>query len=134
MSEPTVKIEAEVNPTEDPEKVKASIENIFTPSSIELIPQHRGDLLRAKATGREGLTKFYLLLRQERILSAARRILSKGTSGSSIVFCLNKQAAQVKRISFCEPEGESPLGPIRVEIESDEPKALIDWLAPRITE
>lgn len=127
-----MKIEAEVNPTEDHEKVKAAIENLFAPSSIELIPKQKGSLIVAKTVGKEGLTRFYALLRQERILTAARRVLTKGISGKSIMFCLNKQAAYVKRVSFCEPIGESPLGPIRVEIESDDPKALIDWLAPRM--
>ena len=131
MSEVTVTIEAEVNPTEDPEKVKAAIENHFTPSSAELLAKDRGGLLIAKANGKEGLVKFLILLKQERILTAARRVLSKGTSGGDITFCLNKQAAYMRRISFCEPLGESPLGPIKVEIKTDDPKALIDWLTPR---
>lgn len=131
MSEVTWIIEVEVNPTEDPEKVKTAVGNLFTSSSEELLAKGRGCLFTVKAKGREGLAKFYTLLRQERILNAARRVLTKGNSGDGITFCLNKQAAYMKRISFCEPMGESPLGPIMVEIKTDDTKAFIDWLAPR---
>lgn len=131
MSEVTLNIEAEVNLTEDPEKVKKALENLFVLSSTELIVKDKGGLLIAKAKGKEGLAKFYTLLRQERILAAAGRVLTKGTAGNNIIFCLNKQAACMRRISFCEPIGESPLGPIRVEIKTNDPKALIDRLTSR---
>jgi predicted RNA binding protein with dsRBD fold (UPF0201 family) len=29
--------------------------------------------------------------------------------------------------------GESPLGPLRIMIECENPRQLIDWLAPRTT-
>lgn len=131
MNEVIVSIEAEVNPTEDPEKVKTAIESIFQQSSIEFTAHKRGNLVVAKIEKKEGLMRFYTLLRQERILPAARRVLTKGISGVNITFYLNKQAAYVRRISFCDPLGESPLGSIKVEMKSNDPRALIDWLAPR---
>ena len=132
MSEVALKIEVEIKPTEDPEKVKIAVKNLFELSSMELISHQKGSLIKVKTVGKEGLTKFYMLLRQERILTAARRVLIKGVSDRNIIFYLNKQAAYMMRISFCESIGESPLGPIRVEIECDNPKALIDWLVLRM--
>jgi hypothetical protein len=85
----------------------------------------------AKIDGKAGLSKFYNLLGQERILNAARAILLKGIDGNKITFYLNKQVAYVEHISFCEPLGESPLGPIRVEITCDDTRELVDWLSPR---
>ncbi len=131
MSEVTITVEVEVNPTEDLAKVKAAVENLFKLSSVELLCKGRGSLFNANAKGKETLGNFYTLLRQERILNAARRVLIRGTSEDLITFCVNKQAAYMKHISFCEPVNESPLGPIKVEIKTDETKALIDWLAPR---
>ena len=125
-------IEAEVNLTEDPERVKIAIKNLFTPDSIELIAEEKRKMFIARFKGKEGLLTFYTILRQERILNAARRVLRKGIGSEGLTFCLNKQAAYVKRISFCEPIGESPLGPISVRIVSDEPGDLIDWLAPKM--
>lgn len=131
MNEST-EIEAEVKPTEDPKKVELAIRNLFELSSLEFTPSNRGSYIQAKTTGKEGLEKLYNLIRKERILTAARHVLRKGIIGESIIFYLNKQAAYVARISFCDPMGESPLGPIRVEIKSDDPEALIDWLTPRM--
>lgn len=127
----TIQIEAEVNPTEDEAKVKRAIENTFSSTQFELKPLKRGSLLTAKTAGTDGLTKLYNLLRRDRIRDATRSILYKGISGQSIIFYLNKQVAYAGHVSFSQPSGESPLGPIRVEIHCDDPRRIIDWLAPR---
>jgi predicted RNA binding protein with dsRBD fold (UPF0201 family) len=126
-----VHIEAEVNPTEDETKVKSAMENIFSSLQFEVKPLKRGCLLTAKTRGTDGLTKLYNLLRRDRIRDATRSVLYKGSSGHSIVFCLNKQVAFAGHVSFSQASGESPLGPIRVEIQCDDPRRIIDWLAPR---
>lgn len=133
MDEIETLIEAEVNPTEDIEKVKAAIENVFGTVKYEVKEFHKGKLLIAKAKGIRGLTKFYNLLRRERIRNAARTVLFEGANEKSITFYLNKQVAYVGHISFCKPVAESPLGPIRVQIKCENPKELIDWLAPKTT-
>ena len=133
MDEIDIYIEAEVNPTEDPEKVKRAIENIIGNAEFEIKPQRRGSILTAKAKGMDGLTKLQNLLRRERIRDAARGVLFEGLSGKSITFYLNKQVAYVGHVSFSKPVGESPLGPIRVQIQCENPRELIDWLAPRTT-
>ncbi len=120
-----------VNPTEDPEKVKRSVQNVFPTLDFKRIPQKRGYLLTTEVYGKAGLSKLYDLLRRERILDAARATLFKGTDGNKITFYLNKQVAYVGHVSFCEPVGESSLGPIKVDISCDDAKELIDWLAPR---
>ena len=48
-----------------------------------------------------------------------------------ISFCLNKQVAFAGHVSFSEEQAESPLGPIRVNIETDNAEQLIDWLAEK---
>jgi predicted RNA binding protein with dsRBD fold (UPF0201 family) len=48
-----------------------------------------------------------------------------------ISFCLNKQVAYSGHVSFSEETAESPLGPIRFNIESDNTEQLIDWLAEK---
>jgi len=131
MEEVEVQIEVEVNPTEDEAKVKQAVENVFNSLQFELKPLKRGSLLTAKTRGTDGLTKLYNLLRRERIRDAARAVMYKGMSGQSLVFYLNKQVAYAGHVSFSQPSGESPLGPIRVEIRCDDPRQIIDWLAPR---
>ncbi len=133
MNEIEVEIEVDVNPTEDLEKVKRALENIFGSMELEVKPRKRGSLLIAQAKGRDGLTKFYNVLRRERIRDASRGVLFEGLSGKSITFYLNKQVAFAGHISFSKPMGESPLGPIRVRISCDEPREIIEWLTPKTT-
>jgi len=130
MNQIKVKAEAEVRPTEDPEKVKRALQNLILNPTIETAQIGGKSLLIAEAEGEDGVSKLYNLFRQERIRDAARKLLFKGMQGNTITFYLNKQVAYVGHISFCNPFAESPLGPIKIEITCDDPRALIDWLAP----
>ena len=131
MNEKRVRVEAEVNFTEDVSKVKEAVENIFGPLEFEERPHPRGSLLIGSSTHGESLARFGNLLRRERIRDAARRVLFQGMTEDTITFYLNKQVAYAGHISFSEAVGESPLGPIKVQIKSDNPTKLINWLAPR---
>lgn len=133
MEDLTVHVEAGVNPTESEEKVKQAVENIFGNISTQVKPLRKGSLLIADAKGQEPLMKFSNILRRERIRSAARTVFFEGADKRSISFCLNKQVAYAGHVSFSREVGESPLGPIKVKIKCENPRELIDWLAPRIT-
>lgn len=131
MDEVIVHVEVEINPTESEEKVKRAVENMFGSISVQKRPLHKGGLLVARAKGLEVLTKLYNLLRRERIRDAARGALFEGLRGNTISFCLNKQVAYAGHISFSELLAESPLGPIKVRIECENPRQLIDWLCSK---
>ncbi len=131
MDEIEIRVSVEVNLTEDLERVKRAVENMFSVAEVEVKTSEKGSLLTAKAKGMEGLTKLYNLLRRERIRDAARGVLFKGLNQNSITFYLNKQVAYAGHVSFCLPSGESPLGPIKVRVTCDKPKELIEWLAPK---
>ena len=133
MNNLTVTVETEVNSTESLEKVKLAVENIFGSVRFEVRERGRGSTLFAYASGSESVTKFCNLLRRERIRDAARKVLFHGLEGSTVSFCLNKQVAYAGHLSFSELEDESPLGPLKVTVTSDNPRELIDWLAPRTT-
>lgn len=127
-----VLVETPVHPTEDPEKVRRAVENVLFGGEYELkpAPSGLGQVLIARASGADALSKLRALIRIERISDAARAVLLAGIQGDTLVFYLNKQAAYVKHISFSEPTGESPLGPIRFVVKCPDPRALVDWLAP----
>lgn len=133
MDEISVQVEVDINPTENEDKVKRAVENMFSNLEWEVKPQRQGSLLVGRGRGMDTLTKLYNLLRRERIRDAARGALYEGLSEKSIIFYLNKQVAYVGHVSFSKPVGESPLGPIKVEIECDNPREVIEWLAPRTT-
>jgi len=130
----SVKVTAEVivNPTEDESKVTRALLNIFPEAKLEKHsrPESVG-VLRLHGEGIEFLSTLRSLIRQERIRTAARRIILGKTRGQRIMIYLHKQAAFVGRVSFCEPTGESPHGPISIEINAFNPESVIDYLAAR---
>lgn len=123
-------VEAEVKATEDEEKVKQAILNIFEPESISIEKRFGRKYIIAKSENIESLRKLHSLLRRERILDAARKMMRRFSTQNQVIFFLNKQVAYVGHLSFCLPERESPLGPIRFEITCDNVKDVINWLAP----
>ena len=131
MNEIKVFVDALINPTEDLDKIKRAVSNIFPNMPFHIESAGERDHLIAQAEGKDALDAFHLLLRQKRIRDAARKIFLRGRCGNHITFFLNKQVAFMKNISFCEPFGESPLGPIKIEIVCDDSLKVIDWLTSR---
>jgi predicted RNA binding protein with dsRBD fold (UPF0201 family) len=131
MNEIAVRIEVEVNPTEDLEKVKLAVANIFGSVTFKVESRTWGQLLIAETQGTEGLTKLHNLLSREQIRTAARKVFFSGMNEKSVTFYLNKQVAYAGHISFCQQTAESPLGPIQVQIRCSNPQELIEWLTPK---
>lgn len=131
MDEVTIHVEADINPTESEEKVKASINNILGNASIVVKPEGKFSKLAAEAQGQESLVKLRSILHSDRVRDASRKALFRSTRGNTIRFYLNKQVAFAGHISFCEETAESPLGPLKVTIETDNPQQLVEWLAEK---
>ncbi len=129
MVEVTVFVEAEIYPTESEENVKVAVTNFLDNATITVKPAAKGSTLTAVAKGEESLIKLRNMLRNDRIRDAARRFLFKSIRGNMISFCLNKQVAFAGHISFSEETAESPLGPIRVNIETDNTELLIELVS-----
>ena len=131
MEEITLNVEADINPTESEEKVKKAVENLFGELPLQTRPGYRATTLTAEVKSQEPLIKFRNLLRMDHIRDAARKVLLTRTEGNAVRFFLNKQVAFAGHVSFSEEIGESPLGPIRVTIKTENPQQLITWLAPK---
>jgi uncharacterized protein len=98
---------------------------------MELKPAQKGSLLTADVDGQETLSTLRNVLRRDHIRDASRKALYRSIRGNNLVFYLNKQAAFAGHVSFSEAQAESPLGPIKVTVESEDPLKLIDWIAPK---
>lgn len=123
-------VEAEVYPTEDEAKVAKAVTALTGSSSFRRVKQ--GNKLFLVQEGDACLlNQFRALLRRERILDAARKIMQRNVEGDRIMFWINKQVATVDHISFCRPEGESPLGPVTFTVLTPNPNSFIEWLATR---
>ena len=105
--------------------------SIVTPDQdLEEVKKDYKSFIGLEKKGIAALAQLFSRLRDEMILDAARKALFSSTKENVISFHLNKQAAFAGHISFCKPTGESPLGPISVQIRCTDPEALIEWLAP----
>ena len=131
MVEVAVFVEVEINRTEDEEKVRTAVNNVLGNASVVIKPSNKGSILIAEAKGQDSLIKLRNLFRNDRIRDAARRLLFKSIRGKTIIFFLNKQVAFAGHVSFSEETAESPLGPIRFNIDSDDPQQLVEWLAEK---
>ncbi|HMK45173.1 MAG TPA: hypothetical protein VK436_00970, partial [Methanocella sp.] len=69
------------------------------------------------------------LLRRQKILDTARKAMFQGRKAGKIEVQLNKQAAFMGHVNFLDHE--VALGGVDMDIETDEPELVIDWLAPR---
>lgn len=116
---------ARVNPTEDLEKVIKAISNMFEYDEVEIGEDY------VLVTGeRESLERLKESLKNRQIRDTAETVLLRGVQGSEISFALNKQAALVEVPNFVDGE-LSPLGEIRVKIETDEVEGFIRWITER---
>ena len=124
-----IKAMTKLHPTEDERKVSVAL---LTVLEGKVQTEQLGDdtYLFIESTDYSSLEKFFELVRKQRILDVARKELRLGIAGNGTVFFLNKQVACIGKLNFCPEIGESPLGPIRVEIEYDAIGYLIDWLTP----
>lgn len=118
-----VEIETDVHPTEDVEKVKKTVLNLFPDASIEI---EEGKLF-ARTTN---LSRFRELLRMQRILDTARSEMISGRRGKSVVVYLNKQTAYVSRINFAEED--AILSPLKVtfRLYDVDFERFLDYLTP----
>ena len=122
-----VKVEAPVNPSEDPQKVIGAIEGVIERCSPEF---RYGSRVVGRAAGSEPFSILYEQVRSRSAMGVLRRMMLDNRAGDSTWFLLNKQAATAGIAAVIEDEQESPLGPIRVTVSCEELDTLIDWLVP----
>jgi uncharacterized protein len=130
----TVFAQTEIYPTESEENVKVAVSNVLDNGTMTIKPSVKGSTLITTAKGQDSLIKLRNMLHNDRIRDAARRLLFKSIRGNMISFCLNKQVAFAGHVSFSEETAESPLGPIKIDIEAEHPQQLVEWLAEKTRE
>lgn len=117
---------ADLNPTEDVDKVIKALSNLFDYEEIVI----EKDFVCVLG-GNEFINNFKEELVQRKIRGAARKMMLKGIYANTIQFNLSKQAAFVGVPNFVE-NNLSPLGEIEVKIKTSNVEKFIDWIAPEI--
>lgn len=129
MKIPTIKCKVEiicpVNLSEDPDKVKQAVSNIFT----HLTTKNESFLIKAQSNELKSLEKICEAISSSQSQKIYTRNLENNLEGDSTWFFLNKQAAFVGIVAICDESEESPLGPIKVTLTSSNIDAIIDWIS-----
>ena len=129
MKIPTIKCKVEiicsVNLSEDLDKVKQAISNIFPDSTIN----NENFSIKAQSNELKSLEKIYETISSSQSQKIYTRNLENNLEGDSTWFFLNKQAAFVGIVAICDEAEESPLGPIKVTLTSSNIDAIIDWIS-----
>jgi predicted RNA binding protein with dsRBD fold (UPF0201 family) len=128
----TCKIEAyaAVNPSEDPEKVRLAVSHVLLDANYK----YEDGSIKATSKDLQSLAKIYDTIRSRKVTRAYRRQMRFHTHDTTTWFYLNKQAAFVGVIAICEEAEESPMGPIKIIMHSEDISKVIDWLVPEFTE
>jgi len=125
-----ITVETEARPTENVEKVKQAVRNIF---AGDIIVQEQGNgyrLVKGISLTIDALKPLRDLARMQQVEPALKSYLYKYLENNAITLLLHKQAAYAGKLSLIDSEKESPLGPIRITIEGDEGELnnLIEYL------
>ena len=118
----TIQVFCQVNPSEDPEKVKHAINNVFPDMELEISD--------TQITGRTNnfsvLSPISKSIHEKNIKKTYHRILKNNSDNDSTWFYLNKQAAFVNTVALCSEANESSLGPIKVILRSNDIEQVIE--------
>ena len=121
----TIQVFCEINPSEDLEKIKTSIFNLFPDLKIK-IQENR---LSGSSNNIELLSKVIKSIKNRQTVSVLSRIMKTNMAENSTWFYLNKQAAFVDVIALCNEADESALGPIKIVLNSNNIEEIIENVA-----
>tara|TARA_B100000745_G_scaffold288708_1_gene226312 strand:+ start:163 stop:552 length:390 start_codon:yes stop_codon:yes gene_type:complete len=109
-------ISCQINPSEDPSKIKTAVFNVFPDLKVSVNDQQ----LIGKSNNINSLSKISESIKNKKTAKTYERILKKNISTNSTWFYLNKQAAFVDTIAICDEADESSLGPIKVVLKAND--------------
>jgi len=118
----TIQVFCQINPSEDPEKVKLAMNNIFPDIKLEISDTE----ITGKTNNFSVLSQISKSIHEKNIKNTYQRILKNNNDGESTWFYLNKQAAFVNTVALCSEENESSLGPIKVILRSNDIEQVIE--------
>lgn len=128
----TCKIEAyaAVNPSEDPEKVRQAISHVL----LDMNYKYENGSIKASSNDLQSLSKIYDTIKSRKSTKTYRRQMRYHLQEDTTWFYLNKQAAFVDVIVLCQEAEESPLGPIKILLHSQNIERIMEWLVPEFIE
>ena len=118
----TIQVFCQINPSEDPQKVKLAVNNVFPDMELETSDTQ----ITGKTNNFSVLAAISKSIHEKNIKNTFQRILKNNNDGESTWFYLNKQAAFVHTVALCSEANESSLGPIKVILRSNDIEQVIE--------
>jgi predicted RNA binding protein with dsRBD fold (UPF0201 family) len=122
-SNPEVIVQTYVNPSEELEKVYATIRNIFPNSKC----MQKDDKIYFSTERFDELKKIKEQIKSRATVAVLKKVLYNNQNINTTFFLLNKQAAYSGVVAIIEEEEESPLGPIKITIKNQDIEEIIRW-------
>ena len=113
-----------IYPSENSKKVEQAVSNVLIGMNFKI----NNDSLNATSKNLESLSKIYEIIHSRKSQKNYRRQLNQNLMGDSTWFYLNKQAAFSNAVALCSEAEESPLGPIKIILNSKNVDRVIEWL------
>lgn len=125
-----VKVEALVKPTEDLEKVKRAVANVFS-GDLNIVDLGNGYfMVEGVSNNLNSVSRLKQMIASWSIGPAARSYMFKRIHGDTITILMHKQALLLGKPSFIDSDKESPLGAVKIIIETENPEKIVNELAP----
>jgi len=121
----TIQVFCEINPSENLEKIKTSVFNLFPDLKIKI----QKNRLSGSSNDIELLSKVIKSMKNRQTTNVLSRIMKSNMTDNSTWFYLNKQAAFVNVVALCNEADESALGPIKIVLNSNNIDDIIEKLA-----
>ncbi len=121
-----VEADCRVYPSENREKIRTAFAEILLEPKTKI----EGNTASAFFNNTECLEKIRTVIESRKSQNSYRKRLIRNTQENRSWFLLNKQAAYAGKIALCDVDDDSPLGAIRITIESPDLEDLVDWFVP----
>ena len=120
-----IQVFCEINPSENLEKIKTSVFNLFPDLKIKI----QKNRLSGSSNDIELLSKVIKSMKNRQTTNVLSRIMKSNMTDNSTWFYLNKQAAFVNVVALCNEADESALGPIKIVLNSNNIEEIIENMA-----
>lgn len=115
----------DVWPSEDAARVAEALANVLPGAEVSA----GASSAAASGSGPGPLSRIREAAAARRSGRAYLRQMRRNLDGDATWFYLNKQAAYAGAVALCDDPGQSPLGPITVEVASRRIGEVMAWLA-----
>lgn len=123
-----IEVEAEIRATEDVEKVKRAVENVYR-GDLVVVSEGESSCVKSISMDIASLEPLRKLIKIQQIGPAARSYLLRRINDNQLTILLHKQAAFASRVSFVDDPRESPLGPIKIIVTGETLDEVVKYLA-----